>query len=139
MSSRRSSFCLAHRPDFPRDLQVLLVEPDLVQRNAAEELLSHCSYQTTSCSTAVAAVDVLLRLASFDVLLADARLLAPKTPENAKLLAAAKGLPLVLMADNPSPSEVLMGIKLGAVDFMVRCRCRARAAEAPCPSARILP
>lgn len=116
------AFILASRPNFPRDLQVLLLETDLVSRKAAETLLQQCQYQITSCSSATEALTQLgSPKRSFDVLLAEAKAVdAAKSAEAAKLLQYAKKVPLVLMGDNPSPAEVLQGMKLGAVDYLER-------------------
>eukprot|EP00878_Enallax_costatus_P005168 GHUV01005431.1.p1 GENE.GHUV01005431.1~~GHUV01005431.1.p1 ORF type:complete len:788 (+),score=342.73 GHUV01005431.1:251-2614(+) len=46
-----------------------------------------------------------------------------KTRDRQQLLDSSKGLPCILMAQDPSPQDILAGIKLGAVDFLAKPLC----------------
>ncbi|EFJ49799.1 hypothetical protein VOLCADRAFT_89627 [Volvox carteri f. nagariensis] len=110
---------LSHRPNFPRDLHVLLLEPDFKARQEAETQLRENHYSVTSCGCSMEAAAFLANQEnSCDVLLADARCLQQKSAEHAAVMQAAKSIPLVLMSECSAPNEVMLGIKLGAVDFL---------------------
>ncbi|GIL51081.1 hypothetical protein Vafri_7170 [Volvox africanus] len=110
---------LSHRPNFPRDLHVLLLDPDFKARQEAELQLRENHYSVTSCSCSLEAATFLANLEnSCDVLLVDVRCLQQKSPEHAAVIQAAKSIPLVLMSESGAPNEVMLGIKLGAVDFL---------------------
>lgn len=110
---------LSHRPNFPRDLHVLLLDPDFKGRLEAESQLRECHYAVTTCSCTVEAAAFLANPEnSCDVLLANVRCLQQKSYEQTAVVQAAKSIPLVLMSESGTPSEVMLGIKLGAVDFL---------------------
>lgn len=65
--------------------------------------------QVTTCTTTA---DALTRLNSgdtYDVLLADHRMVSGKTRECQQLLDSCKGVPCILMAESPSPQDILAG------------------------------
>ncbi|GLC35579.1 hypothetical protein PLESTB_000191300 [Pleodorina starrii] len=110
---------LSHRPNFPRDLHVLLLDPDFKARQEAESQLRENHYAVTPCSCSVEAAAFLANPEnSCDVLLADVRCLQQKSAEHTAVVQAAKTIPLVLMSESSAPNEVMLGIKLGAVDFL---------------------
>ncbi|GFR47485.1 hypothetical protein Agub_g9214 [Astrephomene gubernaculifera] len=110
---------LAHRPNFPRDLRVLLVDADYKARQEAEAQLREYHYTVTHCSSSVeAAAHLANGESSCDVVLADVRCLQQKSAEHAAVVQAAKTIPLILMSESGTPNEVMLGIKLGAVDFL---------------------
>jgi DNA-binding response OmpR family regulator len=107
------------RPGFPNGLRVLLIEPDTSGRQAIQEMLTQCNYAVTPCTSATEAVLQLTKLPNgFDVILAEAKALNPRIKDSTSVKQRARSTPLLLMALNPSPEEVLLGIKLGAVDFL---------------------
>ncbi|KAF8066265.1 ARR14 [Scenedesmus sp. PABB004] len=109
------------RPGFPSGLRVLLVDGDSAARSAAEAQLEQCSYSVTPCASTADALSRLTELpGGFDVVLADKALLGCKTRNGQQLLDAAKGLPVILMAADPSPADIMAGIEAGAVDFLAK-------------------
>lgn len=107
------------RPGFPNGLRVLLIDPDTSGRQAVQEMLTQCNYAVTPCTSATEAVLQLTKLPNgFDVILAEAKALNPRIKDSTSVKQRARSTPLLLMALNPSPEEVLLGIKLGAVDFL---------------------
>ncbi|KXZ49302.1 hypothetical protein GPECTOR_22g896 [Gonium pectorale] len=119
LSNLRQMPGLAHRPNFPRDLHILLLDPDYKARQEAEAQLRENHYSVTPCSSSVEAAAFLANPEnSCDIVLADVRCLQQKSAELSAVVYAAKSIPLVLMSDSGAPSEVMLGIKLGAVDFL---------------------
>ncbi|KAI8477425.1 MAG: hypothetical protein J3K34DRAFT_364388, partial [Monoraphidium minutum] len=120
----------SQRPGFPSGLRVLLVDSDAGARCRTEELLRECSYEVTSCaSCAEAVVHLSSCSSSFDVLLADkgavgcgsvAAAAAGAAGARSGLIDSCKGLPCILMGCDPSPSDVMAGVSLGAVDFLAK-------------------
>lgn len=107
------------RPGFPNGLRVLLLDIDLRAKQEAETQLKECGYLVTCCSSSAEAAAFLSNPEkSFDVLLADVKILSQKTSENSALVAASRTLPLILTSDTSEHNEVMLGIKLGAVDFL---------------------
>eukprot|EP00775_Hariotina_reticulata_P005146 gene5146-5386_t len=107
------------RPGFPCGLKVLLVDADQTARSQAEELLKNCSYSVTTCSTVPEAILCLSSSnSSYDVLLADT--FGATNQDRQQLLDSSKHLPCILMAQAPSPTDIMAGIKLGAVDILAK-------------------
>jgi DNA-binding NtrC family response regulator len=103
---------------FPYGHQVLLMEPNHLARAEAEALLKEYSYIVTVCSDAAEAAAHLTQQHAVDVLLLNAKCLQQRSCEITTLIAAAKHLPLVLMSETSDPSQVMLGIRLGSVDFL---------------------
>jgi CheY-like chemotaxis protein len=82
--------------------------------------------QVTACaSCAEAVVQISSGGAAFDVLLADKAAIGATpasagAPARSGLLDACRGLPVILMAADPSPADVMQGVSLGAVDFLAK-------------------
>jgi DNA-binding NtrC family response regulator len=110
---------LANRPHFPSDLSVLLLDPDFKARQEVEAQLKENNYAVTPCSCSFEAAAHLQDADKhFDLLLADVRCMQQQSAEHKAVVQAAKSIPLVLMSESGAPNEVMLGIKLGAVDFL---------------------
>ncbi|KAG2443789.1 hypothetical protein HXX76_002132 [Chlamydomonas incerta] len=110
---------LANRPNFPSDLSVLLLDPDFKARQEVEAQLKENNYAVTPCSCSFEAAAHLQDADKhFDLLLADVRCMQQQSAEHKAVVQAAKSIPLVLMSESGAPNEVMLGIKLGAVDFL---------------------
>ncbi len=121
LSNLRQLPGLANRPNFPSGLNVLLLCADARVRQESEELLRENYYSVVAVTcVAEAAAYVSNPEHAIDVLLADVKCMQQKSPEHAAVVQAAKTVPLVLMSESGAPSEVMLGIKLGAVDFLER-------------------
>lgn len=81
--------------------------------------------QVTACGSLGEGLSKLGGACSYDVLLADAPTLGSDSSEREQLLAAAKGLPCIFMAAQPTPQDVMAGA-CGCV--VARCVLCARAA-----------
>jgi DNA-binding NtrC family response regulator len=107
------------RPGFPSGLRVLLIDPDVQERQAVQELLQQCNYAVTPVGSASEAAQHLkLPGNGFDVILSEAKALGPRCRDSATIKQRAHSIPLLMMGLCPSPDEVLLGINLGAVDFL---------------------
>lgn len=114
-----SSVVPSNRPGFPAGLRVLLVDTAATSRAEAERQLKSCAYSVTSCASASEALQRMHQaLLKFEVLLVDAKALMARSKEAATLRAAASSVPLVLMSQEPRQSDVMAGIRMGAVDFL---------------------
>lgn len=105
------------RPGFPAGLQILVLDSEHTSQEAVASQLKAHSYQATCCCTCGEALEQ-LGTSKFDVILAEAKLLAREESNATKLREKASSLPLVLMTEDSTPVEVLQGIKLGACDFL---------------------
>lgn len=104
------------RPGFPAGLQVLLVEADKQSREKVSKQLKHLSYAGTCCSTTAEAASILSNGSNqFDIVLAEAKAVAKESPAFVHSL---NGLPLVLMSEGGSASEVWKSIELGAAEYL---------------------
>ncbi|DBA72452.1 hypothetical protein WJX79_006294 [Trebouxia sp. C0005] len=104
------------RPGFPAGLQVLLVEADKQSRDKVSKQLKHLSYAGTCCSTTIEAASILSNGSKqFDIVLAEAKAVAKESPAFVHSL---NGLPLVLMSEGGSASEVWKSIELGAAEYL---------------------
>lgn len=104
------------RPGFPAGLQVLLVEADKQSREKVSRQLKHLSYAGTCCSTTAEAASILSNGSyQFDIVLAEAKAVANESPAFVHSL---NGLPLVLMSEGGSASEVWKSIELGAAEYL---------------------
>ncbi|DBA90178.1 hypothetical protein WJX77_009214 [Trebouxia sp. C0004] len=104
------------RPGFPVGLQVLLVEADKHSREKVSKQLKNLSYDGTCCSTTVEAASILSNGSNqFDIVLAEAKAVAKESPAFVHSL---NGLPLVLMSEGGSASEVWKSIELGAAEYL---------------------
>lgn len=104
------------RPGFPSGLQVLLVETDRQSRDKVAKQLKQLCYIGTCCaSTAEAAALLNDKSREFDIVLAEAKSVAQDAPDFVSLLS---GMPLVLMSDGGSATQVWKSIELGAVEYL---------------------
>ncbi|GAX75017.1 hypothetical protein CEUSTIGMA_g2463.t1 [Chlamydomonas eustigma] len=118
MNKRCPSF--SSRPGFPKGLKVLVLEESSSRAMEAETLLLDCGFYPIICLTAADATKHLVQSSGVpDIMLIEVACLEKRSHETAIILTAAKTLPLVLMATNLCPKEIVSGItKRGAVDFM---------------------
>ena len=112
------------RPGFPKGLHVLLVEEDCASIEA-QLRQPELQYAVTCAHNAMEALE-LLRYANgkfaksvhYDIILADARLVATEDTTGKAFIDACEGVPVVLMAEQGSAKDVLRSVQLGAVDFL---------------------
>ncbi|KAK9825144.1 hypothetical protein WJX81_004602 [Elliptochloris bilobata] len=109
------------RTGFPAGLEVLLVAEQDVECSKLIARLGELNYKVTLFSSAGEAAAYLASPPgqAIELLLAEARAMAPESEAGCRLRAAASALPLLLMVDALSPySAVMHGIELGAVDVL---------------------
>ncbi len=112
------------RPGFPKGLHVLLVDencaPIEVQLRQPE-----LQYAVTCANSATEALELLrcanvnfAKSAQYDIILADARLVAMDDSTGKAFFDACEGVPVLLMAEQGCAKDVLRSVQLGAVDFL---------------------
>lgn len=93
------------RPGFPAGLRVLLVDADEGSQREVSGMLVACSYEVT-CTTSASDALPYVATGTFDVLLAEASIVAGTGAAAQELCAAARRFPLVVIGDNISRAQV---------------------------------
>ena len=108
-------------PAFPKGLRVLLVDEEH-NLSAIESQLAQpeLQYQVTCANSSASALTCskISGLSSFDIVLADARVVAADETTGKAFIEAFEDVPVVLMAEGGNTDDVLRAVKLGAVDFL---------------------
>lgn len=107
-------------PTFPKGLRVLLVDGDHT-RPAIEAQLRQpeLQYVVTSCGNSTEALGFSRAAArSFDVVLAESKLVASDEVTGRAFVDAFEDVPVVLMSEGGATDEVMRAVTLGAVDFL---------------------
>ncbi len=112
------------RPGFPKGLHVLLVDENCAPIEA-QLRQPELQYAVTCASSATEALELLRyanvkfpKSAQYDIILADARLVAMEDTTGKAFIDACEGVPVLLMAEQGSAKDVLRSVQLGAVDFL---------------------
>lgn len=120
---------------FPKGLHVLVVdEEDNLPGIEAQLRQPELQYNVTCACNAMEALELLryagngrggrhnykssLANCTYDIILADARLVAMEDSTGKAFVDACEELPVVLMAELGSPKDVMRSVQLGAVDFL---------------------
>jgi DNA-binding response OmpR family regulator len=112
------------RPGFPVGLRVLLLDSDKMSLDATDAMLRECNYVITPTSSFLDATSRIVQdNSAFDVLLVDAKSLGSRAADSAAFMKLVKTAPLIIMAEKPTQEDVLLSIKLGAVDFIEKPVC----------------
>lgn len=107
-------------PTFPKGLRVLLVDDDhsrpLIEAQLRQPVLQ---YAVTSCGSSTEALGFGRAAArSFDVVLAECKLVASDEVTGRAFVDAFEEVPVVLMSEGGATDEVMRAVTLGAVDFL---------------------
>eukprot|EP00890_Picochlorum_soloecismus_P002620 jgi/Picsp_1/3359/NSC_06197-R1_type b response regulator len=106
---------------FPRGLRVLLVDSEEQLAKIEGQLRQpELQYQVTCAMSATDALSCsrVSGLSSFDIVLADARIVAGDDVTGKAFVDAFEDVPVVLMAESGETEDVMRSVKLGAVDFL---------------------
>lgn len=106
---------------FPRGLRVLLVDTEEQLAKIEGQLRQpELQYQVTCATSATDALSCsrISGLSSFDIVLADARIVAGDDVTGKAFVDAFEDVPVVLMAESGETEDVMRSVKLGAVDFL---------------------
>lgn len=112
------------RPGFPKGLHVLLVDANCAPIES-QLRQPELQYAVTCASSATDALELLRyanvnfpKPAQYDIILADARLVAVEDSTGKAFIDACEGVPVLLMAEQGCAKDVLRSVQLGAVDFL---------------------
>jgi CheY-like chemotaxis protein len=121
---------------FPKGLHVLVVdEEDKLHGIEAQLRQPELQYNVTCAQNAMEALELLryatngqgtrgqfcsnnLAVCVYDIILADSRVVAMEDSTGKAFIDACEDVPVVLMAEQGCPKDVLRSVKLGAVDFL---------------------
>ncbi|KAI8104263.1 hypothetical protein M9434_002823 [Picochlorum sp. BPE23] len=120
---------------FPKGLHVLVVDEEQNLPGIEAQLRQpELQYNVTCACNAMEALELLryagngqggrhnytssLANCTYDIILADARLVAMEDSTGKAFVDACEELPVVLMAEHGSPKDVMRSVQLGAVDFL---------------------
>ncbi len=112
------------RPGFPKGLHVLLVDENCAPIEA-QLRQPELQYAVTCATNAMEALELLrhanvnfAKSTQYDIVLAEARLVAMEDTTGKAFIDACEGVPVLLMAEQGSAKDVLRSVQLGAVDFL---------------------
>lgn len=115
--SRVPSF--SDRPGFPAGLKVLVVDPNENDLKLAAAQLKECNYEVHGCSSEAQALMALNNVEGrFDVIMCETSVVAEKDADSTSLVSKIGGVPLILMGQNSTQQQLMLGVNLGAVDFL---------------------
>ncbi|KAJ8648454.1 hypothetical protein MRB53_001477 [Persea americana] len=107
--------------EFPAGLRVLVVDDDMACLKILEQMLVKCLYRVTTCSRATNALSILReKKGSFDVVISDVHM---PDMDGFKLLehvGLEMDLPVIMMSADGRTSAVMMGIRHGACDYLIK-------------------
>ncbi|KAL4437156.1 hypothetical protein ABPG75_004295 [Micractinium tetrahymenae] len=110
---------MAGSQSFPKGLRVLLVAGEDRCALAAQLQCPELAYAVTSVSFSAEALGLCRGgVAAFDVVLAEARMVAPDEAVGRSFVDSFEDTPVVLMAESATTQDIMRSVKLGAVDFL---------------------
>mmetsp|Transcript_33410 Transcript_33410/g.79211 ORF Transcript_33410/g.79211 Transcript_33410/m.79211 type:complete len:479 (-) Transcript_33410:315-1751(-) len=105
------------RPNFPSDLEIVVVDSGSTSSDTLLSSLRDCKYSVTVCRTSAEAVSVLSKNPT-DLIIAEMKLVTSYGSTSNQLKVFSSVIPMVLCCENGDPEDVWNCISCGAVDIL---------------------
>ncbi|XP_042398240.1 two-component response regulator ARR2-like isoform X1 [Zingiber officinale] len=111
----------AAAPEFPVGLRVLLVDDDPTCLKILDRMLRKCLYHVTTCSQAMAALNILrAKKECFDLVLSDVYMPDMDGFKLLEHIGLEMDLPVIMMSADDHKDVVMKGVTHGACDYIIK-------------------
>ncbi|XP_042408123.1 two-component response regulator ARR2-like isoform X1 [Zingiber officinale] len=111
----------ASAPEFPVGLRVLLVDDDPTCLKILDRMLRKCLYHVTTCSQAMAALNILrAKKECFDLVLSDVYMPDMDGFKLLEHIGLEMDLPVIMMSADDHKDVVMKGVTHGACDYIIK-------------------